>query len=84
MRLGKHKFIFQSPIQVKFQWPIMYYTVFGAAITPFGWKRRMKKAAREGKMLQAVKEIKFGTGLGLKDSKELWDNKYKKKYYRPR
>ena len=60
-------------MKIKFQWPVVIIK---------GWKGRMKEAARNGRSLLAVKEIKCGLNIGLKEAKELWDTKYKKKYYR--
>jgi len=61
-------------MKIKFQCPIIIIK---------GWKGRMKEAAKNGAALQAVKEIKYGLNIGLKEAKELWDTKYKKKYFNP-
>ena len=61
-------------MKIKFQWPIIIIK---------GWKGRMKEAARNGYPILAIKEIKLGFNIGLKEAKELWDTKYKQKYYKP-
>ena len=38
----------------------------------------MIEAAGNGAALQAVKEIKFGLNIGLKEAKELWDTSIRK------
>ena len=61
-------------MKLKLQWPIILVPT---------WKDKMIKYAKEGRSLAAVKEIKYGLNIGLKDAKLLWDTKYKPKYYKP-
>jgi len=75
LTFGKIKINFRSPITIE--------KGTGNEYICWNWKKRMKKAAREGKALTAVKYIKLNLDVDLKTAKYLWDTKYKPKYYNP-
>ena len=60
----------RTPIIIKFQNPFIP-----------SWKSKMIEYAKAGKSFAAVKEIKNGKNCSLREAKDLWDTKYKSKYY---
>ena len=60
---------------IKFRWPITFIPK---------WKHDMIIYAKKGELLMAVKALMKGKNLTIKEAKDIWEEKYRDKYFKLR